>query len=416
MELANFRWVSFSAVMGALAVCFFPAAAAADLFTFKDGRVISGRVIGAPTQTVVDGVSTETWAVEVDEGIVIKVLKKDLAPRGHEPLSEPRETFEKNAAKMPDTLEALQTLIEFCSKNGMQDVSAALCEFRVDLAPDDSAIRHAANYKQDANGVWRREEEIYILQRGMVQQRGGRWRYPEAIAIEQAEEARKQELADATKDIVRWHRTVTSRYAKASSKQYQEAMRGLQQVDNPLATGVLSEFLADTDVPVPLRLMYVQLLGRLRNPGSAGALANAAVVDPDSQVRNACMDELQVYGANFATDLLIKYLGNGDNAFVNRAADTIAQLNSDGAVLPLINALVTSHTVVPNVSDLNVSGSGGLSRGGNKPITLKLENPSVRAALTHLTGMSFGYDRDQWMNWYASVNGPPALDLRRDWP
>ncbi len=390
----------------------FESSALADLFHFRDGRVIHGTVTSYD-KVKIDEKLIETWVVELEPGLLIKVYETELKHNGHEVLSQERANFEKAAAAAPATLESLQQQVEYCNRNGMTDIANAIHEYRVDLSPNASELRTAAGYEQDTDGVWRKKHELRVLEYGMVLD-GRRWKYPEEIAIERATEERQAKIVEATKDLTRWHATLTNRYTKQGSRRYQDAVTGLSQINNPLATGKLAELLGKKDTPVWLKLKYVELLTRFDNALAANALANSAIVDANDQVRNACLGALRRNGKQYVAGTLLGHLNGSDNLLLNRAADAIAELQIDGAIRPLIEKLITTGVISIGSGGTNASINGSFSTGQSKK-TVPIENASVLSALTTLTGQSFGYDKASWIQWFASVNAPPVQDLRRDY-
>ena len=170
-----------------------------------------------------------------------------------------------------------------------------------------------------------------------------------------------------------------------------------------------------SDLPLDLKLLYVQLLAKFQLPGTASTLAQVYMSDSESQVTSAALDALTIFGRQWAIPYLVPYLSNPNNALVNRAASALDQLQAREAILPLINALITTHVDEGGADRMNVgTGDGTFSIGKKPPVSRLLENPSVRAALLSMTNQNFGYNREQWLAWYASTYAPPADDLRRD--
>ncbi|QDV22281.1 hypothetical protein Q31a_05650 [Aureliella helgolandensis] len=389
----------------------------ADLFHYKDGRIISGKVLGQPAEVEIAGNSTTVWTVEIDPGVYIQVLKSELVlGSGYEALSKDRAEYAQLAAQAPRTVEGQRELVVWCLKHGLADLAKAHQLATVDIAPDDNAVRVAADYMKDRNGRWQKKEVIMGQQLGKVRQ-GRLWRFPESIAHQQAEEELAKQTVEATKDLRRWHNVLSSRNANPQNKNYQDAVLGIQQLDNPLVVGTISDYLLDSrkEIPAPLRMMYTEILARFQNFETARVLTQVSMQDADPQVRARAMDLVASYGAEVAIPVLTGYLGNADNTMVNRAAEGLGRLSAQSAILPLINAITTTHSMTVGSEATNASPtSGSFSTGGQKTISVPIENASVRNTLTQLTNQSFGYDRAAWIHWYASQYAAPASDLRRD--
>lgn len=384
----------------------------ADVFRYKDGRVISGTV-KAKSQKQVENIQVTVWTVEVEPGTYLQVLDSELVRNGHEALSSAEQEYVKNIASLQETAEAHCEIAAWCTQRGMVNLAKAHYRRALDLNPDHDAARAAAGYKKDNNGRWVKKEKIYGEQRGKVFYKG-RWRFPESVAIEQAEEEADRLIAPLKKKLSGWHHDAA--FGKGSK--YQAAIANIKQIRDPKAVGILSEYLLDSrkPPPLPLKLMYVQVLSRFKSGGSAQTLATLSIRDPDQQVRNACLDALENFGEELAIPMFISYLGNGDNELVNRAAEGLGQHNSAAAILPLIESLNTQHEIqVGGGAGINANTQGGLAFGGNaKKKKVMLQNASVHGTLTQLTGKNFNYDEPSWLAWYSSVYGAPAGDLRRD--
>lgn len=387
------------------------AGARADLYKFKDGRVLYGKPVSDPKQEEINGQTETIHSVEIAGGVYIQILASELESNGHEPLSKARANYEKIAKQAPATLEAQQKLAELCASRSfsLRDLNDAHREYCVDLAPDDETVRRLADYMRDSKGRWRKKDEVFIEERGMVRD-GRRFTFPEDLADMRRMEEEKKRVAEVTSQVKKWHSQLVSRYPQ--QRKLQDAIQGINTINDPLATQTLVEYLEDKKLTVDLRMMYARALARLQNPGAAVALARAAIEDPSQQVRNACMDAVSSFGRIVGIQVFSSYLSNGNNEIVNRAGAGLGTLGADEAVLQMIDALTTTHTAVMGGEGMNV-GTGGLSMGKTET-KVTLENPDVRASLEQITGQTFGYDKVAWLVWFAAKYAPPVPDLRRD--
>ncbi len=383
-----------------------------DVFRYKDGRVIAGKVVDESKETV-NKLSVRVWAVEVDMGVFVRVLESELQNNGFEPLADSRREYEKRVVAVEQSVAGHSAEISQCSKDGLLDLANAHYLRVLDMDPDNRPAREATGYDMDTNGRWVKKEVVMGEQRGKVKFKG-RWRFPESIQIEQNKEELRQRVGAATRDLNRWHSTALT----ARGARYDEAIRNLQQIEDPLATSMMAEFLLDTRKPAPLelKLIYVSKLAKFKNVDSAHALARATMLDPNPQIRTLCMNALTQYGREVAIPIFMGYLSNDNNGLVNSAAEGLGQLRAENAVLPLIDALVTKHVQEQNSAGISASPtSGTFSTGQKPPIERDISNQSVLATLQQLTGQAaLGFDEGRWIAWYASVHAPPAFDLRRD--
>lgn len=388
-----------------------PARLEADVFRFKDGRVIAGNAKALPEETI-NKRKVKVWAVEVEPGVFLRVLENELANNGYEPISEERQQYERNVAQSEQTVEAHWAVAGECAKHGLTDLARAHFLRILDLAPDYRPARVATGYKEDNNGRWVKKEVEMGENRGKVFVKG-RWRFPEMLEVEEAREESKRLTGLAARDLNRWHNVVLT----GNGARVNDALQNLSQINDPLTIPTLIDFLLDQRKPPPnaLRMIYAKLLAQFQTPAAAGALARASIIDPDENVRNVCQDSLRSFGSEIAIPIYIGYLGNSNNALINRAAQLLGDLRAETAFWPLVDALVTKH-IQPNKSaGINASPtSGSFSMGGGGPVEVEVPNRAVADTLSRLTGQSFGFDRSAWIAWYASLNAPPARDVRRD--
>lgn len=390
-----------------------PSLACADVFRYKDGRVVSGTLRGDPKEQTIDGVTETVYTVMLEPGTFVMIFESELERNGHDRLSEAEQNYEATAIDKPQTAEAHYELAAEVSKDLLRDLAKAHYRRILDMDPDNQFARAGADYKKDDSGRWVKKEEIYAGQRGKVFV-NGKWRFPESIAVEQAEEEAAQEINPIKKELSRFHQLAAF---GRNDRLRSEGIAGIQSINDPLAVPLIAAYLLETFKPAPVnvRLLYVRWLARFENPLVAQTLAQASINDPEPQVRNACLSALRSFGANAAVPLYIGQLSSDDNARINIAAQGLAQFNPPQAVLPLIHALNTEHLVDVGGGGDTYSMQGGMTLGGNnKKVKRVFQNASVYATLTQITGQNYNYDEALWLAWYARLRAAPANDLRRD--
>ena len=412
--LTTFDGAPVRSVMGLAALVLVLSQAVAvhgDIFRYRDGRVISGTIKDEKTQ-MINQASVKIWAVEVETGVLIRVLESELVRNGYEPLSEARIHYAANVGSVEQTVETHAALAGECMKLGMPDLSRAHFLRILDLDPMNSPARVATGYALDENRRWVKKEVVMGENRGKVFHKG-RWWFPEMLAIEKSKEEAKDKVLAASRDLVRWHATALT----AQGARLDEALSSISQINDPLVAGTLIDYLLDTRraAPPPLKLMYIDVLSRFENPAVAQALARASMLDANEAVRNACLSVLGRFGREAAIPIYVGYLGSKDIAQINSAAYGLRQLRAEGIFFPLVNALTSKQLRGGGGAGINASPtSGTFSQGASKPIEVDVPNQEVLQALSAMTGQQYGFDRAAWIAWYASVYAQPAGDLRRD--
>ncbi len=383
----------------------------AETFRFKDGRVIAG-TLKSKSEKIIDGKPQALWAIEIEPGTFIQIDPAQLDPKTREPDPATVEAYLAAAQNLPETADAHYEFAGWCVNNGLRDFEEAHYLRALDLDPNHGPANTAAgNYKND-DGRWVKKERVMGSERGKVRF-GNAWRFPGAIAIEQADEERRLKQAEATKDLLRWHVDAIN----SSGKRQALALENFAKVADPLTVGMLTELLQGKRKPVappPLRILYVNILARIQTAAAAKTLAQVSLNDAEQQVRTAAMDALTGDMRVAAIPIFVSYLKNNNNALVNRAAEALGQLGAEQAVLPLIEALITKHTRKVGGGNTNYNASA-MTFGAKEQIQeFSEQNSSVLGTLAQLTGQNYDYNQPQWLGWYASVYAPPAGDLRRD--
>ena len=394
-----------------LIVALFTNATQADIFRYRDGRVVYGTVV-AQDEKQIENLPTTIWTVQVESGSYIRILESELELNGHHAASKAEQEYiELMKTNPPKTDEEHCRQAGWCKLNALPDLAQAHYERALDINPDNRTARVEAGFKEDANGRWVRIEEVMGRQRGKVRYGNG-WKFPEDVAIQEAEKKAAKELAPLKKTLNSLHQQASSRNAKRSN----EALAQLRMVQDPREAAILAEYFLDHKYKAKkpeLRLVYARILSRF--PTAIPALTNASLNDPEIQVRRAALDALKQLNARGSVPTYISYLTNTDNEMINRAAEGLANFDPPEAVLPLIYALNTEHEVEEGGGNDNFSMQGGMTFGGkSKKVKRNFANEKVLEALTQVTGVNFDYDEARWLNWYASSKAKPVSDLRRD--
>jgi hypothetical protein len=171
-----------------------------------------------------------------------------------------------------------------------------------------------------------------------------------------------------------------------------------------------------------VRKLYIETLARIASPDAWQTLVLCSLDDEDEEIRLTCLDYIEKQTGTGATGMYIKRLRSKENYMINRAGAALGRMKDPSAVNPLIDALVTLHSVMiqPPSGNMNSTfgnspqgGTFSFGGGGPKYEDRQFQNTSVRDALVSLTGQDFGYDRQAWKRWLASQK-KQNVDARRE--
>ncbi|MEX2286727.1 MAG: HEAT repeat domain-containing protein [Planctomycetaceae bacterium] len=341
------------------------------------------------------------------------------------------ETYESLAKSAADTVESQWELAEWCRENQLTTQRRTHLLNVVRLEPDHERARKLLGHVRH-DGRWTSTEELK-LQQGYV-------KYGSQYVTVQERELleRNKAMRDAEKQ---WHKKIRLWYTWANGRNPERQKTGLSQLQairEPDAIPGLAHFLGNNS-DAAYRGLFVRILADIPGDGAVGSLVALSLHDEDAEIRSAAFDAIAPARHPSAVPFYIAELSGGFNLIVRRAASALGRIGDDAVVPALIEALVTTHAYrveVPttdNTYTFNADGSfgsggglllpphieamlrtGQLSNGvivvePDKPVRTKVvtvrrdhENAEALAALTKLTGESFGYDENAWRTWWAA--------------
>jgi hypothetical protein len=252
----------------------------------------------------------------------------------------------------------------------------------------------------------------YTQSRG-YQRYAGRWRTAQDIQL--IEE--RQETDRAQKEWLRKLRQWRTMLGTDSSP---EAYRNIRAVTDPMAVPALRQLLAEERYRQP-KLLYLDVLGQIGHRASWLALAEAGLRDPDEEIFHASLAQLMRHRPPHISQPYLDSLSDRNNIRVNRAAHALGRLGDPSCMVPLIDALFTTHyvvlqpkrkgrttTFVRSADPASSTPWGGIGfSSGNQPLVLgqTLRNEEVLQALILLSGgANFGFDQRAWTSWLANQN------------
>ena len=382
------------------------------MFLLVTGGQIEGQLLNP------DEKPRQSYIVRTETGGTVKLVSAQV--ERVLTVSEDLAWYREALPKVPPTVDGHWAMAEECRQRSLKQQREFHLQEILKLNPEHAEARYALGYSK-VDGAWVKTDEL-MLSRGYIRYRGD-WRTPQDVALEQVAQRNDKQVKDWRQKVNSWRTAINKRRGKE-----QDARDAIRAIDDPAAAPALAEIVGDTGEQRDLRLLCIEVLGKLHSPVGVGAFIKRAVEDTDPHIREACLDELARFGTPQAVRICEKLLTSKDNQKINQAALCLGTLKDPAATLPLINALVTEHKYIVqssggNPGQYNLGFGSGPSGGGNsfsaggRPqiIEKKLRNEGVLNALVAIhPGINFGYDIEAWKRWYVDKDRPTVLDLRRD--
>lgn len=139
----------------------------------------------------------------------------------------------------------------------------------------------------------------------------------------------------------------------------------------------------------------------------------------------SCLDAITERRSPDAVSTFVAALKDSDNDRIRGAAVGLARLGDPSAIAPLIDALVTVHTIeIPGTGNRSADSISTTFSNEEPEITVgdgrqvveqAIANQDVLSALVTLTGgVDYHFDREAWRSWYESQKQTVAFNARRD--
>lgn len=388
----------------ALALSLAHAEARADVFELVEGGQVSG--------TLVERGPEEQYVIRTDNGAELTLERSQV--RKVTPVDDNALEYQERSRALPDTVDAHRELAEWCKERGLGKHVEHHMQRILQLDPNDAAARSSLGF-QEFQGRWMTRDQI-MAQRGLRMYEGD-YRTEQDIALREREKQRDVVETDWYRTFKTWRRWLEDRRAD-------EARQLFAQVDDPQAAPALVKLLAK-EQNVEVRALLIAVLGELRHPAAVQELVFLSLEEPDSELRQQCLDHLLRVHRPLTLTPYVKALKSPDNVIVLRAAAALERIGDPAAVSPLIDALVTTHKyenpdAAPGEMNASFSPSGGgggfaFGGGGNKIVKVDQQNAEVRMALMELSGgQDFQYNEKAWRRWFVNEQIHEHIDARRD--
>ena len=380
----------------------------ADTVLLKNGRRLKGKVLRRPTD------ASDTYVIQFGPGRRVRLDAKEVGRIDKSTRVEER--YAMLLPDMPDTAKGHYAMARWCHENELKARKQLHLEHVIRHDPDHTEARKMLGHSM-IRGKWGLAQD-HMEAQGYERHRGS-LRLPQQIAL--AKRKNEVELAQKKwrKDIRQWRKDWNRGGQRAELSRQR-----ITSIHDPMAAPGLHDLVSSEGDP-RVREMYVDALSKLKGGDATSALIHVALNDGDTEVRLRSIKYLGQRGSVHSLDAFIQSLRSKDNLTIRRAGVALGRLGDTNAVLPLIDALVTTHEymVKPKAnirpsfggSADGSSGFNGLGVGGGpRKVSRQLENKTVLDALVSLTGKNYRYSESDWKRWYIQQRALPAdISLRR---
>jgi hypothetical protein len=309
------------------------------------------------------------------------------------------EQYRQSAANVADTVEAQWELATWCRNQSLGDQRELHLRRVIALDPDHYEARQLLGYTYQ-RGEWVTRQE-HMHGKGYVYYEG-RWRMGQEVDLREQRHATEK----AEKE---WLLRLRRMREALDTDRTREIVAEFVAIEDPHAVPALRQLMME-DPWQPAKLMYLRTLQNIGTPAAIALLFDISIRELDREVRLTSLETLTAMDPPGLAREYLKVLGSKNNVEVNRVAIALKYLDDASTIVPLIDALITTHTLVlpgasPEAMTTSFSPDGGSSfntGGGAKRLTGQVQNGEVLAALHQITGRSFGYDQQAWRAWYAA--------------
>ena len=360
----------------------------ADTFRLASGGEVQGEWLNKEETPLV------RYVIRQPSGLVLKLTQEQVCEHLRE-LPVERE-YEELAQQSPDTVAAQWKLADWCRDHHLTRQRTSHLERVIELDPNNQAARGLLGFAY-VDGRWTTKQDYHRAEGFEFYK--GRWRTLQEIEI--IETRSKRELAERA-----WLAKLVRLRAHLGSDQ--GVADTIAAIKDPEAIPALGTMLSRERVRA-VKMLYIDVLETIAGGDAVQVLVRTSLADPDEEVYHYCLDKIVRLKVPHVADAFIVALKDSCNPVVNRAAMALARIDDPAAVSPLIDALITIHQrtqpgrLNPAATAATFSADGGTSiiqNEGPRVIVARVQNQEVLAALTRLTGTTFGYDQRAWRLWY----------------
>ncbi len=289
----------------------------------------------------------------------------------------------------------------------------------IELDPECAEARNLLGYGKFENQEWILRDHFFSAQ-GYVKYRN-RWVLPQGIENLEAEQQFRELKGEWRQKIKRIRKTFMN-------ENMVDARQQMENIQDPRAIAALSDYYDDEKVP-QFRELIVRSLGAMQNSNAHRKLIQIYLNEPDGSVQDLALTMLSQdhFDPVVTTQAMFPFMNPSDSTspeLVRRAGFMIGVLGQEVAIRPLIDGLNTTHRIrnprkQQGNTNVGFDQDGNVSRfqnGDDQPEFLQVNsrNETVLRALQKISGKSFDYDEQPWIDWFTSLYQMDNVDLRRD--
>jgi hypothetical protein len=379
--------------------------AAGDVFLLRSGGRIEGDLVNS------DDKPRASYVINLASGgqITLAASLVDSVQPVRPELAE----YEKTRRHAPDTVAGQLQMAQWCKEHDLPAQRKTHLERVLQLDPDQADARKILGYRRYKSEWMTLDEEMTA--KGYVKV-GDRWLTQPAAELQENQTKQRKAETEWVRKISHWQGLLGGRSAEEGKKQ-------LLAINDPMAVYGLNERLVKhPDSRMDVRLIFVEVLGRLDHPAARRSLAICAIDDGVAEVRLSCLDALEKQTDDAVRQYFERRMRDKHttNEVINRAGVALGRIKDPKSIETLIQYLVTQHDeVIPPAggpgamtTGFNKNGGGGGISMNQKPTIVRhtLQNQGVLDALINITGQNFGFDWVAWNNWYRNqkLKGGPV--------
>lgn len=396
-------WFLFAAA----AVCLWAGIANADIFHMTWGATIEGVLLEEREDAY--RVRTPVGVIDLEKEDVVKIEKK----------RSPWDEYKKRKKAMPNTAQAHYDLALWCEERGLPSKRVKHLKIVIDLDPDHAAARDALGYEKK-DGAWVRKISANAPT-------------DEDLRKRREAQAEQRLIRDKIAEYFVTLRAVhNGRMAKRSpdSRQFKDARDLILAIDDPLAVPAITGVLCTGNEAA--RGVMVEALARFENDEATMNLLVIALLDPSSDIRRAAAIALHERKDERIAEKLRQALLSDEEFILRNAAIALGVMRAKAAVPDLVSVLsIEKLGYVPVSRPVLLGGIysyfgrrvslrcgrryvnywprriGCICTGSFIGTDTRYETKivsvyrtEVQEALIAITGQNFGFDEDEWMDWW----------------